>query len=188
MAGRGRGTAGRGRGAPPLGPDDRDTIRAQLDVLRAPAQNHFLRRPARLTLYWTRRQDRLEEQRAILDTLVEANAEDQARVALDAPVLQATGQLLADTEVALQEAREDYERVAPATAPAPAPISPEAAHATAPISPEAVQAPAAAPAPATAPAPAPAPAPDAAAAGPARSRSRSRSRSRERRGRPRRRG
>ena len=51
MAGRGRGTAGRGRGAPPLGPDDRDTIRAQLDVLRAPAQNHFLRRPARLTLY-----------------------------------------------------------------------------------------------------------------------------------------
>ena len=51
MAGRGRGTAGRGRGAPPLGPDDRDTIRAQLDVLRAAAQNHFLRRPARLTLY-----------------------------------------------------------------------------------------------------------------------------------------
>ena len=51
MAGRGRGTAGRGRGAPPLGPDDRDTIRAQLDVLRAPAQNLFLRRPTRLTLY-----------------------------------------------------------------------------------------------------------------------------------------
>jgi len=37
MAGRGRGTAGRGRGAPPLGPDDRDHIRTQLDVLRAPA-------------------------------------------------------------------------------------------------------------------------------------------------------
>ena len=75
-------------------PNDHNNIRVQLDVLR----------------------DRLAEQRAILDTLVEANAEDQARVALDAPVLQATGQLLADTEVALQEAREDYERVAAAPA------------------------------------------------------------------------
>ena len=42
MAGRGRGTAGRGRGAPPIGPDDRDTIRAQLDVLRcAGAESSF---------------------------------------------------------------------------------------------------------------------------------------------------
>jgi len=147
---------------------------------------NFEFRHASQAIFLQHRQDRLEEQRAILDTLVEANAEDQARVTLDAPVLQATGQLLADTEVALQEAREDYERVAPATAPAPAPISPEAAHA--PISPEMVQAAAPAPALATAPAPAPAPAPDAATAGPARSRSRSRSRSRERRGRPRRRG
>ena len=63
-------------------------------------------------------QDRLAEQRAILDTLVEANAEHQARIAMDAPVLQATAQLLADTEVALQEAPEDYDRAAPATAPA----------------------------------------------------------------------
>ena len=140
---------------------------------------NFEFRHASQAIFLQHRQDRLEEQRAILDTLVEANAEDQARVALDAPVLQATGQLLADTEVALQEAREDYERVA--AAPAPAPISPEAAHATAPISPEAVQAPAAAPAPA--------PAPDAAAAGPPEAtRSRSRSRSRERRDLPRRRG
>ena len=130
--------------------------------------------------YWRpRRQDRLEEQRAILDTLVEANAEDQARIAMDAPVLQATGQLLADTEVALQEAREDYERVAPATAP---PISPETAPATAP---------------ATAPETAPATAPDDAAAGPPeatrtdrrdrdRDPPRDRSRSRERRDRRRR--
>ena len=136
-------------------------------------------------IFLQHRQDRLEEQRAILDTLVEANAEDQARVALDAPVLQATGQLLADTEVALQEAREDYERVAPATAPAPAPISPETAHA--PISPEMVQAAAPAPALATAAAAAPAPAPEIAAAEPPEA-NRSRSRSRERRGGPRRRG
>ena len=100
-------------------PNDHNNIRVQLDVLR----------------------DRLAEQRAILDTLVEANAED-------GPALQETAQLLADTEVVLQEARENYERVAPAPAP---PISPETAPATAP-----------APAPPTAPAPAP----DAAAAGP----------------------
>ena len=138
-------------------PNDHNNIRVQLDVLR----------------------DRLAEQRAILDTLVEANAEDQARIARDAPVLQATGQLLADTEVALQEAREDYDRVAPATAPL---ISPETAPATAP---------------ATAPETAPATAPDDAAAGPPeatrtdrrdrdRDPPRDRSRSRERRDRRRR--
>ena len=106
-------------------PNDHNNIRVQLDVLR----------------------DRLEEQRAILGSL-EANAEGQARIAQDGPALQETAQLLADTEVVLQEARENYERVAPAPAP---PISPETAPATAP-----------APAPATAPATAP----DAAAAGP----------------------
>ena len=141
-------------------PNDHNNIRVQLDVLR----------------------DRLEEQRAILGSL-EANAEDQARVAQDGPALQETAQLLADTEVVLQEARENYERVAPAPAP---PISPETAPATAP-------------APAPAPATAPATAPDAAAAGPPeatqtdrwdrdRDPSRDRSRSRERLGRPRRRG
>ena len=139
-----------------------------------------LRRRRSAAGYWRpRRQDRLEEQRAILDTLVEANAEHQARIAMDAPVLQATGQLLADTEVALQEAREDYDRVAPATAPL---ISPETAPATAP---------------ATAPETAPATAPDDAAAGPPeatrtdrrdrdRDPPRDRSRSRERRDRRRR--
>ena len=149
-----------------------------------------LRRRRSAAGYWRpRRQDRLEEQRAILDTLVEANAEHQARIAMDAPVLQATGQLLADTEVALQEARENYDRVAPATAnydrvaPATAPpISPETAPATAP---------------ATAPETAPATAPDDAAAGPPeatrtdrrdrdRDPPRDRSRSRERRDRRRR--
>ena len=97
MAGRGRGMAGRGRGTA-LGPDERDNIRVQLDVLR----------------------DRLAEQRAILDTLVEANAED-------GPALQETAQLLADTEVALQEAREEYKRrtqATPASAPATAPDGP----------------------------------------------------------------
>ena len=78
--------------------------------------------------YWRpRRQDRLEEQRAILQSLAEANAEDQARIAQDGPALQETAQLLADTEVALQEAREEYKRrtqATPASAPATAPDGP----------------------------------------------------------------
>ena len=79
-------------------PNDHNNIRVQLDVLR----------------------DRLAEQRAILDTLVEANAED-------GPALQETAQLLADTDVALQEAREEYKRrtqATPASAPATAPDGP----------------------------------------------------------------
>ena len=86
-------------------PNDHNNIRVQLDVLR----------------------DRLAEQRAILATLTEANAEDQARIAQDGPALQETAQLLADTEVTLQEAREEYERrtqATPASAPATAPDGP----------------------------------------------------------------
>ena len=49
MAGRGRGMAGRGRGTA-LGPDDRDNIRVQLDVLRATARNSKFRRHTRLRL------------------------------------------------------------------------------------------------------------------------------------------
>ena len=79
-------------------PNDHNNIRVQLDVLR----------------------DRLAEQRAILATLTEANAQD-------GPALQETAQLLADTEVTLQEAREEYERrtqATPASAPATAPDGP----------------------------------------------------------------
>ena len=49
MAGRGRGMAGRGRGTA-LGPDERDNIRVQLDVLRATARNSKFRPHTRLRL------------------------------------------------------------------------------------------------------------------------------------------
>ena len=129
-------------------PNDHNNIRVQLDVLR----------------------DRLEEQRAILESLTEANAEDQARAAQDGPALQETGQLLADTEVALQEAREDYERRTPAT-PASAPATAPDAAAAGPPEATRTEAP-----------------PPARQRDRDRDQSRSRSRSRERRDRPRRRG